>query len=378
MNKDLGIYVHIPFCASKCVYCDFYSFPAGDEMKRAYIRALRRQIEDTAGRLAGEYRAVSVFFGGGTPSLLDGRELMSVLEAIRAGFCLADGCEITVECNPGTVDVPKLKLYRQNGVNRLSFGLQSADDGELSALGRIHSFRDFVDSYEAARKCGFDNINVDIMSALPGQSLESWKKTLRTVIGLRPEHISAYSLIIEDGTPLARMAEEGGLQLKLPDEDEERRMYYLAGELLDRAGYGHYEISNYARAGYECRHNIIYWRRGDYMGFGTGAASFIKGKRYSAARDIEAYIADPVTAPGEPELITGREAMAEFMYLGMRLLKGVSRSDFRHQFGRQLDNVYGEVINKYTASGHIIDDGENIRLSPVGIDVSNYIFADFI
>lgn len=377
MIKDLGIYIHIPFCVSKCLYCDFFSFPADSGTKNAYIDALCRQIESAAGEVRDGYRVVSVFFGGGTPSILEAGMLTKVLDCVRANFVMAEDCETTVECNPGTVDAVKLGIYRQSGVNRLSFGLQSADDSELRALGRIHTFRDFLESYEAARKSGFDNINVDLMSALPGQTLKSWSRTLKTVAALRPEHISAYSLIIEDGTPLAEAVSADRQALLLPDEETEREMYYLTGEYLEAAGYGHYEISNYARPGRECRHNIIYWKRGDYIGFGAGASSFLNGKRY-AAKDILAYIEAPDKAFGEPETLTAADSMAEFMFLGMRMLCGVKRSDFRQNFGRQLDNVYGEVINKYVRSGHIIDDGETVRLSRTGIDVSNYIFADFI
>lgn len=378
MIKDLGIYIHIPFCVSKCAYCDFYSFPADGETKRAYIDALCRQIECKAAEIAEGYRVVSVFFGGGTPSILDAGLLMKALDAVRAGFVLSNDCEITVECNPGTVDAVKLGIYRQNGVNRLSFGLQSADDNELRRLGRIHTFGDFLKSYETARKCGFDNINIDLMSALPGQTKESWLKTLRMAAALRPEHISAYSLIIEEGTPFGDMAAQDAALLELPDEESERAMYYLTGERLEAAGYGHYEISNYARAGFECRHNIIYWKRGDYIGFGAGASSFMNEKRYTAAKDIKEYIDNPENAFVEPENLTASDSMAEFMFLGLRMLCGVKRSDFRRCFGRQLDNVYGDVINKYAASGHIIDDGENVRLSQAGINVSNYIFADFV
>lgn len=378
MIKDLGIYIHIPFCVSKCAYCDFYSFPADGGTKSAYIDALCRQIESAERKIADGYRVVSVFFGGGTPSILDAGLLMKALDAVRAGFVLSEECEITVECNPGTVDAAKLGIYKQNGVNRLSFGLQSADDNELRRLGRIHTFKDFLESYEAARKCGFDNINIDLMSALPGQTLQSWKKTLKTAAALRPEHISAYSLIIEEGTPFGDMAAHDAARLELPDEEAEREVYYFTGEYLEAAGYGHYEISNYAKAGRECRHNIIYWQRGDYIGFGAGASSFMNEKRYTAAKDINSYIKAPDEAFGEPEVLTASDSMAEFMFLGMRMLRGVKRSDFRRNFGRQLDNVYGAVINKYAASGHIIDDGETVRLSKAGIDVSNYIFADFI
>ena len=267
--------------------------------------------------------------------------------------------------------------YKKLGVNRLSFGLQSVDDDELRALGRIHTFRDFLNSYELARKTGFENINVDLISAIPGQTCESWRKTLETVIGLDTEHISAYSLILEEGTPLYRRYEKGE-NLHLPDEDEERAIYYMTGEVLEKAGLHRYEISNYAKAGFSCRHNKLYWKRTEYAGFGAGASSFINETRYSGINDISAYIDEPVNAFGDREIISTKDAMAEFMYLGLRMMDGVSRKEFANQFGRTPDSVYGDVINKYASSGHMISEGDNIRLTPEGIDVSNYIFSDFI
>lgn len=375
--KRLGIYVHIPFCVSKCAYCDFFSAPAGDEVKRDYINALCRQIESEASKLAHEYEVDSIFFGGGTPSILEAAQLTSVLGKIRQNFMVSDHCEITVECNPGTVDRNLLKTYRDNGVNRLSFGLQSVNDDELKALGRIHTFRDFMVSYENALGCGFANINIDIMSAIPGQTVAGWKKTLRTVAALRPAHISVYSLMLEEGTPLYERYESGE-DLRLPGEDEERAIYYATGEILELGGYEHYEISNYAVPGKKCRHNIKYWTRGEYLGLGAGASSLIRNRRFTAVRDINRYIEAPDGCYEDVEELGANDCMSEFMFLGLRMMRGVSRDSFRLTFGRQLDNVFGDIIKKYTATGHISDDGQRIRLTAKGIDVSNYILADFL
>ena len=375
--KKLGIYVHIPFCVSKCIYCDFFSAPADDAVKTAYIDVLCRQIKAESDRLSGNYEADSIFFGGGTPSIVDGEQLMRVLHEVRAGFNVSSDCEITVECNPGTVNDDLLKIYRTNGVNRLSFGLQSVNDDELKALGRIHTFRDFIKSYESAIRCGFDNINVDVMSAIPGQTLQGWRRTLKTVASFKPTHISAYSLIIEEGTPLYDMYQSGA-KLKLPGEDEERAIYHSTGEILEADGYGHYEISNYAKPGRECRHNIKYWSRGDYLGFGAGAASLIKNKRYTVAADTLLYIDSSGECYEDPEELDANDCMSEFMFLGLRMMQGVSRDEFRLTFGRQLDNVFGDVVRKYLSTGHMADDGKRIRLTEKGIDVSNYILADFL
>ena len=376
-KKELGIYVHIPFCVKKCNYCDFLSAPATEETQRAYISALCREIEGYGENLSEKYVIKSIFFGGGTPSLLPGTELVKALTAIRSSFSVKDDCEITVECNPGTLDTDKLSAYGENGVNRLSLGLQSANDGELEMLGRIHTFADFMNSFELARKKGFANINVDLISALPGQTAKSYENTLKTVARLRPEHISAYSLILEDGTGLKNDVVMG-IMPPLPGEDEERKIYYLTEEILGNFGYEHYEISNYARQGHECRHNEIYWERGDYLGVGLGASSFIGNTRFCNIRRLEEYINEPAVEKESIEKINDGDAMAEFMYLGLRMLRGVSKNRFRLLFGRHMENVYGNVINRYVNSGHLIEEGDIIRLSSTGIDVSNYIFADFI
>ncbi len=374
--KELGIYVHIPFCVSKCAYCDFLSAPCKLEVHEEYVQALLKEIKAFAESRGSQYVVKSVFFGGGTPSIMDWSLTCDILQCIINEYNVKQDAEITIECNPGTVDLEKLKAYRNAGFNRLSFGLQSVNDDELKALGRIHSFEEFLESYVLAGQCGFDNINIDIMSALPGQTVESWIHTIQTVTRLRPAHISAYSLIVEEGTRLHEQVEQG--LVKLPDEDTEREIYYATNKYLEMAGYGHYEISNYARAGRECRHNIIYWQGGEYAGFGLGAASYIHGVRYSNVRELQSYIANPLQDKCDVTVITPKDAMAEFMYLGLRMISGININEFRQRFGRHIDNVYGDVIDKYCRSKHMERNGDNIRLTQSGIDVSNVIFTDFI
>ena len=376
-KKELGIYIHIPFCVSKCIYCDFLSMPVNDDVKAAYVNSLCEEIEDFGVAHKDEYEVVSVFFGGGTPSTLKPFLMEQIMECVKVNFCLKPDCEITVECNPGTVDLIKLTTYRMLGVNRLSFGLQSVNDEELKTLGRIHTYKDFLKSYEIALKAGFDNINVDLMSALPGQTVDSWKKTLRMISMLKTAHISAYSLIIEEGTPLSEMV-SSGLMNNLPDEDTEREIYALTAEMLEKAGYHRYEISNYARDGRECKHNKIYWQGGDYIGFGLGAASYIGRKRFSNIRVLSEYMDKPLSDKEEVTILSEEDMMAEFMYLGLRMMEGVKPSEFKNRFGRHLMNVYGDVIDKYTKIG-LMESGDNyVRLTSRGIDVSNVIFSEFL
>ena len=376
-KKELGIYIHIPFCVSKCIYCDFLSMPVDDDVKAAYVNSLCEEIKDFASSHRDEYVVSTVFVGGGTPSSLKPFLMEQIFICLRECFEFEEDCEITIECNPGTVDLIKLTTYKMLGVNRLSFGLQSVNDEELKALGRIHTYKDFLKSYEIALKAGFDNINVDLMSALPGQTVDSWKKTLRMITMLKTAHISAYSLILEEGTPLFDMV-QNNVVTNLPDEDTEREIYALTGEFLEKAGYHRYEISNYARDGRECKHNKIYWQGGDYIGFGLGAASYIGRKRFSNIRVLSEYIDNPLADKEEVTILSEEDMMAEFMYLGLRMMEGVKLSDFKNRFGRHLTNVYGDVINKYVGTGHM-ETGENyVRLTPRGIDVSNVIFSEFL
>ena len=289
--KKLGVYIHITFCVRKCDYCDFLSAPAGGEMMKSYVKALTKEIELSKNKMA-EYLVDTVFIGGGTPSILEGKLICDVISVLKNNCNMADDFEMTIECNPGTVTEEKLLDYKSVGINRLSFGLQSADNAELKSIGRIHTYEEFLESYELARKYGFDNINVDLMSALPGQSVESYKTTLEKITALNPEHISAYSLIVEEGTKMyerVKCAELRGENI-LPNEDDEREMYYITKTMLEQAGYERYEISNYAKSGFACRHNIGYWKRKDYIGFGIGAASLYRDKRYGNISDITMYI----------------------------------------------------------------------------------------
>lgn len=410
-KKALELYIHIPFCARKCLYCDFLSFRALGVVHEQYVEQLINEIEAEGAACHG-YQVVTVFIGGGTPSVIEPGLIRDILKAVRRSFDVADGAEITIEVNPGTLLQNKLHIYRAAGINRVSIGLQSADNRELENLGRIHSFEEFLKSFQCARMAGFNNINVDLMSGIPGQTLDSWKNTLKKVTMLKPEHISAYSLIIEEGTPFwDRYAEEGeklgrtgtpaagaacgadpdrfGLRRRdyppLPDEDTENRIYHLTRTFLAEQGYARYEISNYARPGFECRHNIGYWTEVEYLGLGLGASSFFGGCRFCNERDLETYLKVDFSAPGWEEQLRpqftrlSREArMEEFMFLGLRLIKGISEIDFVATFGVKLDSVYGPVIRRLVENGLLKRDGVWLSLTEWGMDVSNYVLSEFL
>ena len=385
MNKEtrpLSIYIHIPFCIKKCSYCDFLSAPATEQTVESYMAALFSEIEGKAGKYR-DRRVVSVFIGGGTPSRLTGEQMGKLMACIRRNFSLDPAAEITSEVNPGTVSEEKLRTFRKAGINRLSIGMQSAQDEELRALGRIHDFAGFLEAYEAAVRAGFTNINVDVMSGLPGQTLESLRDTLGKLLALRPmpQHVSAYSLIVEEGTPFARMAERGELQL--PEEDTERAMYEETREILAKYGFHRYEISNYAREGYECLHNVGYWIRRDYLGFGIGAASLVDNVRFQNGRDLIAYLKNPQDCREEEQVLTEQEQMEETMFLGLRLIRGISYEQFEKQYGRSLPEVYGPVITQNISDGllreYTEESGERfLALTEKGLDVSNYVMAQFL
>ena len=369
-TDSFGIYVHIPFCVQKCRYCDFLSFADKSRMKE-YVEAVLREIRAWHG--CGEVS--TIYFGGGTPSVLPAIYIEEILNSIRENFRLEE--------HPGTADSEKFSSYINIGINRLSMGLQSAVDQELKMLGRIHSAGQFVKSYEAARKMGFTNISVDIMSALPGQTLESYRKTLELITALHPEHISAYSLIIEEGTPFYRLYEEG--KLILPDEDCEREMYYETKHFLQRYGYERYEISNYARPGYESRHNSSYWTGKNYLGIGLGASSLMQGMRFKNTDHMETYLRRQY--PGhinipeiyeEVEILSPKARMEEFMFLGLRMMKGISVAQFEETFGKKFEEVYGETCRKLVGQELLNRENDRIRLTEKGIDVSNLIFSEFL
>ena len=414
----ISIYIHIPFCIKKCAYCDFLSFPSDDETIQRYVDCLCNEI---GGCEADDRNVATIFFGGGTPSILGADQIEQLMAKIKSEFNIIESAEISMECNPGTVTEEKLKGFLSAGINRLSIGLQSANDNELKNLGRIHNYEQFLFTYNTARKVGFKNINIDLMSALPGQTIDSFRESLTNVVGLKPQHLSAYSLIIEEDTEFwglygdDKSVKSGDENLaKLPDEDAERAMYYLTKEVLDRFGYHRYEISNYALPGYECEHNKVYWTGGDYISFGIGAASFYKGVRYNNISDVTRYLEiwsdDKVAQKGEEvgiELVvtdkdifdvkesgvfllknklchtdicqlTDKDLMEEYMFVGLRMMEGVSISGFENRFGISMNEVYCDIIKKYTKDDYLMIEGDRLMLTKKGIDVSNVILADFL
>ncbi len=394
----MEIYVHIPFCVRKCRYCDFYSVPCGKDPAFGcpgarsehtlpgagdYVNALLKELDAREDEIRGK-EITSVFVGGGTPTILPVSDLEMLLMGLKDGIArrggmLAGDAEITTECNPGTLDKEKLTLMRQLGVNRLSIGLQSADNAELKALGRIHTYEEFLKNYEEARKAGFDNINIDLMSGIPGQTAASCERTLKTVAALGPEHISVYSLILEEGTPLYDDVEAG--KVRLPGEDFDRDMYKLTGQILAAHGYERYEISNYARPGRRCRHNMGYWTGEEYLGLGPAAASYLgceKMCRYKNPADLKAYMSDPAGVRVLEETLDREALMSEFMILRLRLTEGADRDEFKKRFGVPMDEVFGSVIKKQTGFGLLADREHSVALTSKGFDVANSVMCEFL
>ncbi|MDO4357669.1 MAG: radical SAM family heme chaperone HemW [Clostridia bacterium] len=371
--KRCAVYVHIPFCAKKCAYCDFASFPGVSASGRdAYVRALIAEIEAFGAQ--ERRRADSVFFGGGTPTLLSAGQLAEILSAIRRAFDVAADAEITVEANPGTVDAEKLRLLRSAGVNRLSFGAQSADDGLLRTLGRIHRWRDVEAAVRLARDVGFDDVSVDLMYALPGQALEQWRDTLRRAAALPISHISCYSLILEAGTPLFQAVTAG--ELALPDEDAALEMHRITLPELRAFGFERYEISNYAKAGHASRHNRVYWQRGDYAGFGCAAHSMVDGVRYSNPDSLEAYMAGERRL--EPQALTARDALEETLMLTTRMAEGIDLAAFERAFGVPLAKRCPRTLAMLARNGAATLDGGRFRLTERGFEVHSYIVEELV
>ncbi len=409
----LELYIHIPFCVRKCNYCDFLSFPAGKEIVERYVRALEEEIRRTGeavygqngrpgetvygqngrpeeavyGRAGGGKTEVrpgsapkisTVFVGGGTPSVLEPEQIRNLFSCLRESFLLEADAEISMEGNPGTLNREKLSVCREAGINRLSLGLQSADDGLLQTLGRIHTWEQFLYNYQDARQAGFRNINIDLMSSLPGQSLENYVKTLETVTALEPEHISSYSLILEEGTPFFASEE---IRRQLPDENTDREMYEKTKEILHEKGYERYEISNYAKPGFACRHNLGYWDEVPYLGLGLGASSYYKNARFSNETDIRTYMENPFVpflGRNDYECCDEKSRMEDYMIFGLRKMAGVSLSRFEKEFGTAAEEIYGGVIDRYVGMGLLVLEGDRLRLTDAGIDVSNRIFEDFL
>ena len=400
-KKKLEIYVHIPFCAKKCAYCDFLSFPGNMRMRREYTDKLLEEIRIQSS-FVREYQVDTIFLGGGTPSVLDVSDITAIMGALKEHYDIAPDAEITIEVNPGTVKMEGLVAYREAGINRVSMGLQSADDTELRYLGRIHTYDEFLKSFQRVRMAGFTNVNVDLISAIPGQTPESWRNTLKKTAMLKPEHISAYSLIVEEGTPFYdrygghvemesyEMSPEERRRLMalpdLPDEDTEREMYYMTRNCLAEQGYERYEISNYARPGFECRHNVAYWTGTGYLGLGLGASSYLEGCRFHNTSDFQSYVSAHFDDEAEfcqalrqdMEQLSVKSKMEEFMFLGLRLTRGVSAEGFITRFGQSIRNVYGGVIDKLEREGLLEHKNGYYHLTERGLDLSNYAMSLFL
>ena len=388
-NSKLELYIHIPFCVKKCNYCDFLSFSADENTQADYVRALCSEIE-YKGRLYGGRTVTSIYIGGGTPSFVRTSLIVKIMDAVNDIFTIEENAEITIECNPGTVDLQSLSVYKSLGINRLSFGLQSSNDDELKLLGRIHNYGSFIISLESALRAGFVNINADIMYGLPYQDIKTLRKTLSDVAKFNLKHISVYSLIIEENTPFYSeynddyiTQSEGGVTSFLPDENLLCEMTDFVHAYLNNRGYKQYEISNYAKKGYECRHNIGYWRRQDYMGFGLGAASLINDVRYKNLTDISTYInnwntSDPTNEYEEEIRLTLDDEMSEYMMLGLRMNDGVSGADFYNTFHKSMVNVYEKQIASLLDKELIVDDGGRLRPTMKGLELQNMIAGEFV
>ena len=374
--KNLGLYIHVPFCVRKCNYCDFYSICHNEGLEKDYIEALCTHIKAES-HLYNEHMVDTVYFGGGTPSILQGELVVRVLECIKSSFSLSKDAEITLEANPGTLDKSKLTAYRAAGFNRLSMGLQSANDQTLKCLGRVHTKDTFAKSFDLARECGFDNISVDVMYGLPSQKTDDFVKTLDHVCDFAPEHISAYCLKVEDGTPFGQVKDS----LALPDEDEEYEMYMALCQTLDEKGYSQYEISNFAREGYRSRHNMKYWLSHEYVGYGPAAHSCFDGVRSFYPRDIGAYIS-AVQSGNYSRIVDddeqgGMSKMDEYVMLRLRLADGVDDTEFSRLFGKSFFEVYKDS-DRFVKSGHAKIEGNSYKLTPKGFFVSNYICTELL
>lgn len=382
MAKNLELYIHIPFCVRKCKYCDFLSAPGNENEIDRYVAQLIKEIT-VQSQFYTDYVVSSIFFGGGTPSILKSAHITNIMSVIYANWKVEASAEISLEANPGTVTEDRLLNYKVAGINRLSFGLQSANDAELKILGRIHTFSQFLESYEMARAAGFDNINVDLISAIPGQSLTSWKNTVKRVAMLKPEHISAYSLMIEEGTEFFDLYTSKEGKKMLPSEDEDREMYHATKAILNEYGYNRYEISNYARPGFECKHNIGYWTGAEYLGLGLGASSYTMDRRFHVERDLNNYMQIDMTKDITPlyediQQLSYEDKMNEFMFLGLRMIQGVSGAEFAERFKQNMFEVYYFAIDKNIRHGLLEVDQPYLRLTEKGLDLANVVMGDFV
>lgn len=373
----LGLYIHIPFCKQKCKYCDFNSYSGITNMSSSYVEALTTEIMNCT---KAENREINtIYIGGGTPTYIETEYIEKIMSVLNSKFNISNDAEITIECNPGTADIEKLKRIRDTGINRLSIGLQTTHDDSLKELGRIHTYSDFLDCYSDARKAGFDNISVDLMFGLPNQTPEKWLSTLEHVTKLSPEHISAYSLKIEPGTPFEKLYESGNLCI--PDDDQNRDLYDECVSILSGRGYKRYEISNFSKENYESIHNLIYWKTNDYIGFGAGSHSCLENIRYNNIYDIKEYIESVISKNDQVESLyknTKNDSMCEFVFLGLRLDEGISKKTFKDRFNVDIYDVFSNQLNKHIKLNTIIDENNFIRINPKYTYISNMIMSDFV
>ncbi len=377
--EELGIYIHIPFCKQKCFYCDFCSFANKNEMQGKYVETVINEIKNITHK--EKYTVTTIYLGGGTPSILNPDYIKNILQEIKSSFEILDDAEITIEINPGTVNEEKLKKYKEYGINRLSIGLQSANDKILKKIGRIHDYKQFEETFFYARKCGFKNINVDLMIGLPTQAVEDVKQTLEKIIQKNPEHISVYSLIIEEGTIIEKLINENKLQL--PDEETERIMYWTVVNELKENGYNQYEISNFSKKTYESKHNTNCWKQKQYIGLGTSAHSYLNKKRYSNTNNIEEYIKNiqenniskNITIHEEQ---TEESTMNEYMLLGLRMIQGININEFKQKFKIDPTIKYKETLEKLQKENLIQITKTSIKLTKQGIDFGNIVWEEFI
>lgn len=377
-KKELGIYIHIPFCKQKCYYCDFVSFANKECEQEKYIKALEKELETYDFE---NYNVTTIYFGGGTPSYLDSKYIVEIMEKIKNKLHNLEAIEITIEINPGTVTRKKLEDYKKAGINRISIGLQTTNDILLKQIGRIHTYKEFLTTYNMAQEVGFSNINVDLMLGLPNQTIEDLKNSLEKVINLNASHISVYSLIVEDGTPISKMLDEG--KLKLPDEELERQMYWYVKNTLELNGYKHYEISNFAKEKKESRHNMNCWNQEEYIGLGVAAHSYLNNVRYSNKCDLHQYMKNIEEAKFEKnrnieEVQDLEMSQNEFMMLGLRKIEGVDISKFKEKYIQNPIFLYKDKLNELVEEGLIEVNLNNIKLTNKGLDLANLVFEEFI
>lgn len=372
--KEISLYIHIPFCKQKCFYCDFPSYASLDHLKEDYVEALCKEIEE---KVFG-YKIKSIFIGGGTPSYLEISQIYKLLETIN-NLNLSKDMEFTMECNPGALEKEKLETMLKGGVNRISMGLQAIQNSILKDIGRIHSFKQFEENFKLAREVGFKNINVDLMFGLPNQYIEEWKESLEVIAKLNPEHISAYSLIIEKGTPFHNLWKKN--KLILPSEDEEREMYSITKSILNQYGFNQYEISNYSKEGYECYHNKVYWKCKEYLGVGSASSSFINGKRIKNIENVKIYIEKIKNGDDIIQEIienSKEDNMEEFIFMGLRMTEGINLNEFKERFKVDINSIYKEVIDKNINRNLLMSDGEKLKLTEKGIELSNIVMSEFL